>query len=150
MPVLFFQIFIINILYQKHKFSNHTWIMNTDLLMSYPRIVWCRILVCHQHINNLIGSVLLAVLTFADQALFRQSLLAYCTTLCLFEGFSLEGVGMDSLKVFWLKGQREREREKTHSICGGSSMQFSSETFISIFYVSDIFKPHKNFTVNFK
>lgn len=51
----------------------------------------------------------MAVLTFADQALLRQSLLAYCTTLGLFKGLSLEGVGMNSLKIFWLKRQRGRE-----------------------------------------
>lgn len=130
--------------------------MNTDLLMSYPRIVWCWIvchwIVCHHHNNNLIESVVMAVLTFADQALLCQSLLAYCTTLCLFEGLNLEGVGMDSLKVFWLKGGREGggERESEHSISWTRFIRvITFLDHVSLFYGSDIFKPHTNFTANF-
>lgn len=76
----------------------------------------------------------MAVLTFADQALLRQSLLAYHTTFGLFKGLNLEGVGMNSLKIFWLKGKRGRVLE---------CIQLSKQ-------VIDCFKSYKYFTDDLK
>lgn len=55
-------------------------------------------------------------LTFADEALLGDGLLAYVTALGLLEWLQLEGVRVDALQLVGLTGEeeeRERERDQT-------------------------------------
>lgn len=73
------------------------------------------------------------LLTFADEALLGDGLLAYVTALGLLEGLQLEGVCVDALQLVGLRGREEgREIRGRVGRTGASSDLFVSVDDFSV------------------